>query len=164
MKTKSNARTLKNYFLALIGIVLLSSCNEKPVIVEDPRRNPEQFIKVDSLTSKELQVLKQDSYINDLDTNAGMEISQNRINMFYRTETDTINDYYNYVVDQKLKGKSTAAEGISYLHLIRGGDSLHYQILKNDRSVLRFKFVKDSTIHEYFPENVPGKAPKVIPD
>jgi hypothetical protein len=48
---------------------------------------------VDSLPLKELQVLKQDSYINDLDTNAG-EISQNRINMFYCTETDTNNDYY----------------------------------------------------------------------
>jgi hypothetical protein len=68
------------------------------------------------------------------------------------------------VVNQKLNGKSTATEGISYLHLIRKGDSLHYQILKNDRDVLRFKFLKDSTIHEYFPENVPGKAPKVIPD
>jgi hypothetical protein len=155
---------LKNYFFALIGIVVLSSCNEKPVIVKDPRRNPEQFIKVDTLTSKELQVLKQDSYINDLDTRAGMEISQKRINMFYRTETDTMNDYYEYVVDQNLSGKSSAAEGVSYLHLIRKGDSLHYQILKNDRTVLRFKFLKDSTIHEYFPENLPGKAFIVIPD
>lgn len=140
------------------------SCNEKPVIINDPRNNPEQFKKVDTLASKELQVLKQDTYLNDLDTSAGMDIAADRINMFYRTETDTVNDYYNYVVNQQLKGESTAEEGISYLHLIKNGDTLDYEILKNDRDVLRFKFLRDGTIHEYFPEKKPGKAPNVIPD
>jgi hypothetical protein len=154
---------VKNFFFPLIGLLLLASCNEKPVVVNDPRKNPEQFKKVDTL-SKELQVLKQDTYLNDLDTSAGMDITTNRVNMFYRTETDTINDYYAYIVNQKLHGKSTADEGISYLHLIRSGDTLDYQILKNDRSVLRFKFLRDSTIHEYFPEKQPGKVPIVIPD
>lgn len=164
MKNKSNLRLVKNILFSLIALLLLASCNEKPVIIKDPRKNPEQFKKTDTLATKELQVLKQDTYLNDLDTHAGMEISSNRINMFYRSETDTIDDYYNYLVNQELKGKSTAAEGISYLHLIRKGDTLDYQILKNDRSVLRFKFLRDSTIHEYFPEKKPGKAPIVIPD
>ncbi|WP_194850664.1 hypothetical protein [Nonlabens antarcticus] len=154
---------MKNYVFAIIGLLILSSCNEKPVVIEDPRNNPEQFKKVDTL-SKELQVLKQDSYLNDLDINAGMEITSNLINMFYRSETDTTNNYYDYIVDQSLNGKSTANKGISYLHLIRENDSLHYEILKNDRTALRFKFLRDSTIHEYFPENKPGTPPTVIPD
>ncbi|WP_148311393.1 hypothetical protein [Nonlabens marinus] len=154
---------MKNLFYAFASLLLLNSCNEKPVVIEDPRNNPEQFKKVDP-SIKLPQVLKQDTYLNDLDTSAGMEISSDRINMFYRTETDTINDYYDYIVDQEFKGNSTADDGVSYLHLIRDGDTLDYEILKNDRSVLRFKFMRDSTVHEYFPETRPGKAPTVIPD
>ncbi len=163
MKTELNVSLLKNLLFALIAFITLTSCNEKPVVIEDPRNNPEQFKKVDP-SVKLPQILKQDTYLKDLDSSAGMEISSDRINMFYRTETDTINDYYDYVVNQELNGNSTASEGISYLHLLRDGESLDYQILKNDRSVLRFKFMRDSTVHEYFPEKRPGKAPTVIPD
>ena len=167
MKTKLNTNDslLKNILYPLSLLFFLTSCNEKPVVVDDARNHPEFYKKVDSVKQKPvLQVLKQDVYLNDLDPNAGMEIESRQINMFYRSEQDSINDYYGYVVDQTYNGKNYKDEGVSYLHLIKNGDSLHYQILANDRNYLRFKFMGDQSIHEYFPAKRPGKPPIVVPN
>ncbi|PRP66778.1 hypothetical protein [Nonlabens agnitus] len=165
MKTKSNDNMLKNILVAFCGVLLLASCNEKPVVIDDPRNHPEQFKKVDTVERvKMMEVLKQDTYLNDLDPDAGMEIQKDQINMFYRSEQDSIDDYYDYVVNQDYNGKNYAEEGVTFLHLIRNGDSLHYEIIANNRDVLRFKYLGDDSIHEFFPAKRPGKLPEILPN
>lgn len=165
MKNKLNDSMFKNSLVAICGLLLLASCNEKPVVINDPRNNPEQFKVVDTVERvKMMEVLKQDTYLNDLDPDAGMEIQKNQINMFYRSEQDSIDDYYDYVVNQDYAGKNYKEEGVSFLHLIRNGDSLHYEIIANDRNVLRFKYMGDNSIHEFFPAKRPGKMPIILPN
>ncbi len=150
---------------SFILIGLLASCNEKPVVIDDPRNHPELYKKVDTTARvKGMEVLKQDVYLNDLDPNAGMAIEKDQINLFYRSEEDSIDDYYDYVVNQTYQGKDYADQGISYLHLIRDGDSLHYEIIANNRNVLRFKYLGDDSIHEFFPAKKPGKMPIILPN
>ena len=165
MKNKSRDKMFKNYIAGFCGVLLLISCNEKPVIINDPRNHPEQYKKVDTVQQvKMLEVLKQDVYLNDLDPDAGMEIQKDQINMFYRSEQDSIDDFYEYVVNQDYNGKNYKDEGVSYLHLIRDGDSLHYEIIANDRNVLRFKYLGDNSIHEFFPAKQPGKMHEIFPN
>ena len=102
MKNKSRDNMFKNGLVAFCGILLLASCNEKPVVIDDPRNHPELYKKVDTVERvKTMEVLKQDIYLNDLDPDAGMEIQKDQINMFYRSEQDSIDDYYDYVVNRE---------------------------------------------------------------
>ncbi len=156
---------LTPYFLILCAVLLCMACNDKPVVIDDPRNHPERYKKVDTVEQiKGPEVLKQDIYLNDLNPEAGIAIEQNQVNLFYWSKQDSVNDYYDYVVNQRYKGKNYKDEGVSFLHLIRNGDSLHYEILVNNRSVLRFKYLEDGSINEYFPAKKPGKMPIVLPD
>ncbi|AZQ44568.1 hypothetical protein [Nonlabens ponticola] len=156
---------MRIYLLPLVIVMFLASCNEKPVTIDDPRNHPERYRKVDTATTVKMQeVLKQDVYLNDLDPNAGMDIQPKTITMFYYTEQDSTETIYEYVVDQKLDGQDYKDEGVSFLHLKKDGQVLDYKFLANNRDVLRFEYVKDGTVHEYFPKNRPTAPPVILPD
>jgi hypothetical protein len=165
MNNKSNAEMIKRVIALCVLLTFIYACNDKPVTIDDPRNHPERYKKSSVAEKSQLvEVLKHDTYLNDLDLSAGMEITANSINMFYRTDQDTLDDIYRYVIDQKYDGENYRDQGKSYLHLIKNGDSLHYEILKNTRDVLRFKFMRDGNVHEYFPEKQPTAPPVVLPD